>query len=143
MLTFKRLMKDMDPKTKCESTNKLKFPVITTLALVPGGQTLFPSRAWANVSRVGVYQGSACGTELVRSGSVRDYSLQELRGVMSLGVGVPGAELSFSALGPEFVEFGESGLRWLSLAGVELCCPQSGVRWVRRIRTKVVVISRS
>ncbi|KAL8120378.1 hypothetical protein AgCh_017529 [Apium graveolens] len=52
---------------------------------------LFPSRAWANVSRVGVYQGSAWGTELVRSGGVRDYSLQELHGVMSLGVGIPGA----------------------------------------------------
>ncbi|KAL8099670.1 hypothetical protein AgCh_032073 [Apium graveolens] len=32
-------------------------------------------------------ESSACGTELVRSGSVRDYSFQELRGVRSLGVG--------------------------------------------------------
>ncbi|KAL8092830.1 hypothetical protein AgCh_034906 [Apium graveolens] len=34
---------------------------------------------------------SACGTELVRSGSVWDYSFHELRGVRSLGVGLPGA----------------------------------------------------
>lgn len=31
------LMKDMDRKTTCESTNKLKFPVIATLAGVLGG----------------------------------------------------------------------------------------------------------
>lgn len=30
-------MKEMDPKTTCESTNKLKFPVIATLAGVLGG----------------------------------------------------------------------------------------------------------
>ncbi|KAL8105456.1 hypothetical protein AgCh_029312 [Apium graveolens] len=43
------------------------------------GVRLSPSRAGANVSRAGVYQGSACGTELVRSGAVRDSSSKEPR----------------------------------------------------------------
>ncbi|KAL8098506.1 hypothetical protein AgCh_031324 [Apium graveolens] len=78
---------------------------------------LSPSRARANVSRAGVYQGSACGTELVRSGVVRDYPSQEPRGVRGLRVGLLGAS--------GVREFSESGLRWLSLSGVELFLPPS------------------
>lgn len=37
MLKLKLLMKEMDVKTRCESTNKLRFPVIATLAGVLGG----------------------------------------------------------------------------------------------------------
>ncbi|KAL8100061.1 hypothetical protein AgCh_032357 [Apium graveolens] len=120
---------------------------------------LSPSRAWANVSRAGVYRGSACETELVRSGSVRDYSFHELRGEprsrptrshmyyhvpplpyadfldggVILGVGL------FLPPSPDCDEFGESGLRWLSLSGVELFLPPSpdcaefdgsGLRWL-------------
>ncbi|KAL8091540.1 hypothetical protein AgCh_033969 [Apium graveolens] len=78
---------------------------------------LSPSRAGANVSRAGVYQGSAYGTELVRSGVARDYSSQEPRA----GSGV---EL-FLAPSPDCAKFGESGLRWLFLSGAELFLPPS------------------
>ncbi|KAL8124480.1 hypothetical protein AgCh_012213 [Apium graveolens] len=70
-------------KRDCWERNESK-PRIGAAVIV----VLSPSRAWANVSCAGVYQGFACGTELVRSGSVRDYSFQELRGVRSLGVGL-------------------------------------------------------
>ena len=37
MLKFNFLVKEMDVKTTCESTHKLTFPVIATLAGVLGG----------------------------------------------------------------------------------------------------------
>ncbi|KAL8089632.1 hypothetical protein AgCh_039203 [Apium graveolens] len=92
------------------------------------GVRLSPSRAWANVSRAGIYQGYACRTEVVRSGVE-----------IFLPPSLDCAEFGESGLRPDCVEFCESGLMWLSLAGVEFFLSpspdfvefcESGLRWL-------------
>ncbi|KAL8145306.1 hypothetical protein AgCh_003483 [Apium graveolens] len=125
-------------------SQSLNFPswLLLLLLMLSERQTsdlkLSPSCASANVSRAGIYQGWVCGTGTVRTdfldGGV-DLGLFEEYDLLIVVCG----KIWVVAPSPDCAEFSESGLRLLSLAGVEFFLPpspdcvefsESGLRWL-------------